>query len=142
MQYHSQPGIPGHDSDLQILSEVIRVLRPGGWVFIDVVNGNAVRVSLIPNAWHEIGTDIVVCRLRELAESTVYVREIVLSKERGLIRDQNYMIHFYEPEELCGILKEAGFIRVQARTGFSPHENEGDYGFMSNRMIITGMKPQ
>jgi D-alanine-D-alanine ligase len=134
--------VPGHESDLQILSEVIRVLRPGGWVLIDVVNGSAVRVSFISNAWHEIGSDIVVCRVRELAESTVYVREMVLSKGRGLIRDQNYMIHFYEHEELCGILKKAGFTRVQARTGFSPHENEGDYGFMSNRMIVTGMKPQ
>lgn len=134
--------VPGHDSDLQILSEVIRILRPGGWVFIDVVNGSAVRESFIPNAWHEIGSDIVVCRIRELAESTVYVREMVLSKGRGLIRDQNYMIRFYESEELCSIVKEAGFIRVQARTGFSPHENEGDYGFMSNRMIVTGMKPE
>jgi D-alanine-D-alanine ligase len=134
--------VPGHDSDHQILSEVIRILCPGGWVFIDVVNGNSVRTSFIPIAWHEIRSDIVVCRMRELAESTVYVREMVLSKGSGLIRDQNYMIHFYEPEELCSILKEAGFIRVQARTGFTPHENEGDYGFMSNRMIVTGMKPE
>ena len=43
------------DADKKILSEAFRVLRPGGWILVDVTDGAAVKKSFNPNAWHEVG---------------------------------------------------------------------------------------
>ncbi len=58
--------IQEQDADAAILSGAFRLLRLGGWLLVDVTNGLAIKNSFRPNAWHEIGDDTVVCRLREL----------------------------------------------------------------------------
>ena len=63
------------EADRQILTEANRLLRLGGWLLIDVADGAAVKESFNPIAWHEIETDIVVCRERSLEENTLYTRE-------------------------------------------------------------------
>lgn len=129
---------PGADS--QILTEANRLLRLGGWLLVDVTDGAAVKESFNPIAWHEIGTDIVVCRERNLEENTLYTREIVVSKEKGLIRDCTYCIRLYESHTLGALLEEVGFKEVDVRTGFSFHQRTGDYGFMNRRMLGVGQK--
>jgi hypothetical protein len=37
-------------------------------------------------------------------------------------------------------LEKAGFEVIEVRTEFSPHEKEGDYGCMNNRMVAVGIK--
>jgi D-alanine-D-alanine ligase len=132
---------PDPASDRQILSEANRVLRPGGWLLVDVANGVSVKKSFNPRAWHETRTDIVVCRQRELEGNTVYAREMVLSKQKGLIRDRTYSIRLFEPDTIAALFKESGFSRVKVHTDFSLHRPEGDYGFMDHRMMATGQKP-
>ncbi len=44
-------------ADAEILAEANRVLSPGGWLLVDVVDGKVVRESLNPHAWHEIGPE-------------------------------------------------------------------------------------
>ena len=129
------------DADSRIMSEAYRLLRSGGWFLVDVTDGDAVRRSFNPDAWHEIDDDIVVCRQRELKEDSIHAREVVLSKRNGLIRDQNYAIRLYGSQTLEVLLEESGFKQVRVRTGFSPHRSKGDYGFMNNRMLATGQKP-
>ncbi len=127
-------------ADGQILAEAHRVLRPGGWLLVDVTDGEVVKKSFRPNAWHEIGDDIVVCREREIRDSVVCAREMVLSKKKGLIRDRTYAVRLYDSKSLAVLLESAGFSRVSVRTDFSFHQNAGDYGFMNRRMIATGQK--
>jgi D-alanine-D-alanine ligase len=127
-------------ADLQILAEAKRVLRSGGWLLLDVTDGSAVRASFNPSAWHEIDTDIVVCRQREMKGNTLHAREIVLSKEKGLIRDRGYAIRLYTPETIQTILDQAGFHKTRVQTDFSPHQSNGDYGFMNCRMVALGQK--
>ena len=134
--YASEPA-----ADRKILAEAKRVLRPGGWLLIDVTNGTAVRDSFNPSAWHEIGTDIVVCRQREMEGNIVYAREMVLSKEKGLLRDRTYSIRLYESQTVGTLVEQAGFRGVNVHTNFSPHDREGDYGFMNHRMLAAGQKP-
>jgi D-alanine-D-alanine ligase len=128
-------------ADRKILIESKRLLRPGGWILIDLADGGAVRSKLKPEAWHEIGEDILVCRRRELTADTVSVREIVLSKTKGLIRDRTYAIRFYEPAKISELLEQAGFEGLKIITDFSPHVDQGDYGFMNHRMIAIGQSP-
>jgi D-alanine-D-alanine ligase len=127
-------------ADYQILSEAYRVLRPGGWLLVDVADGRAVKGFFAPNAWHEIGSDTVVCRQRELHGDTLRAREMVLSRRNGLVRDETYVIRLYEPEALETLFRRVGFDPVDVLTEFSPHLSEGDYGFMNRRMIATGQK--
>jgi len=133
--------LPDPSADWRILIESKRVLKPGGWILIDLAEGGAVRNKFKPEAWHEIGEDTLVCRRRELRADRVSVREMVVSKSTGLIRDRTYSIRFYEPAKISELLEEAGFKRVKTITDFSPHRDKGDYGFMNHRMIATGRCP-
>ncbi|UCG12336.1 MAG: class I SAM-dependent methyltransferase [Deltaproteobacteria bacterium] len=133
--------IPEPAADRQIVAEANRVLRSGGWLLIDVADGAAVRDSFNPTAWHEIGTDIVVCRQRKMEGNTVYAREMVLSKQKGLIRDCTYCMRLYESQTVGALLEHAGFKRVNVHTNFSPHLRKEDYGFMNRRMLAAGQKP-
>jgi len=128
------------DADRKILSEAFRVLRPGGWILVDVTDGAAVKKEFNPNAWHEIGEDTVVCRLREIQENVIRARELVISKKDGLIRDRTYAVRLYESQTLASLLKSTGFSQIKIHTDFSPHRFEGDYGFMNKRMLATGQK--
>lgn len=42
-----------------------------------------IRARFTPNAWYEIGEDIIVCRQRELTGDSIRTREIVVSKKNG-----------------------------------------------------------
>lgn len=127
-------------SDSQILTEAFRVLQPGGWILVDVADGKAVMSSFKPNAWHEIGEETIVCRQREIQGEVVCAREIVLSKTDGLIRDKTYSIRFYDAASLSVLLESVGFTRINVHTDFSPHDAADDYGFMNNRLIVSGQK--
>lgn len=128
-------------ADLQILMEANRVLHPGGAIVVDVVDGAALKRSFKPQAWHEIGEDILVCRERELEKDRMKAREIVISKKNGQVRDCTYAIRCYEPEAVAALLGRAGFEKVRVRSGFSSQKAQSDYGFMNHRTIATAVKP-
>ncbi len=128
------------DADGEIMTEAHRVLRPGGRLLVDVTDGAAVKKSFNPNAWHEIGEDTVVCRQREIQGNVMRAREMVVSKQDGLIRDRTYAVRLYESQTLAALFETAGFNRIKIQTEFSPHQFEGDYGFMNRRMLAMGQK--
>ena len=127
-------------ADAKILAEAYRVLHTGGSILVDVADGRVIKSLFKPNAWHEIGEETIVCRQREIQGEVICAREIVLSKAQGLIRDKTYAIRFYEASSLSALMEQAGFKQVNVHTDFSPHQKEGDYGFMNNRMIATAQK--
>ena len=129
------------DADLNILVESRRLLAPGGWLLLDVTDGGAVRQNLTPNAWHEIGDDVVVCRQREISANRVSARELVLSKSRGVIRDKTYSIHIYAPRELESLVARAGFVDVQINSHKAIRNNQEDRGCMNHRLIIVARRP-
>ncbi len=133
--------LPDPAADGQILQEAKRVLRQGGWLLVDVTDGSKVKASLNPTTWHEIGADVVVCRERCLDGDTLCAREMVLSKQDGLVRDRTYAIRLYESQALESLMEGAGFRQVTIHTDFSPHQSQGDYGFMNHRMLAAGRKP-
>lgn len=132
--------IQEYDADRQIVAEAYRLLRTGGWFLVDVTDGDAIKRSFSPCAWHEIGDNMVVCRQRKLKKNAIHAREMILCKKNGLIRDQNYAVRLYGPKTLAALLEEAGFKKVNVHTGFSPHKCKEDYGFMNRRMLATGQK--
>ena len=93
-----------------------------------------------PQAWHEANEEIVVCRQRTRDRDVIYSREMVISKEKGLIRDETYCTRLYTEEAITTMLLSTGFSSVNIRKNFISHEKKGDYGCLTNRMIVIAEK--
>lgn len=128
-------------SDRRMLSEALRVLKPGGWLLLDVVDGDSIRSNFRANAWHEIGDDVVVCRQREIHGQRICARELVMSKKQGIVRDRTYCVNLYSPGQIEILLDKIGFGDVTVHNDFSFFDSNQDVGFMNHRMIATARKP-
>ena len=128
------------DADLLILKESGRLLKPRGWILLDVTDGESVQTKISPLAWHQIGDDIVVCRQREVRNSIINAREMVLSKSRGLIRDRTYCIRLYNEDNLIALARSAGFGDVRVHSNVSAMNCADDVGCMNHRLVISARK--
>jgi len=133
--------LPGEDDDGRILKEAFRLLKPGSVILIDLTDGEKVLKELNPNTWHEVDDDLVVCRQRERNGSRVKAREMVFSRQKGLLRDRTYAIRIYRPEDIADLVAKTGFVDIALHRDFCPHEKEGDYGFMNKRVFVTARTP-
>jgi len=124
-----------------ILREIGRLLRPGGKLLLDLVHSDYAREQFKSQSWHEANEDVIVCRQRKLRKDGVLVREIVLSKVRGLIRDATYFARLFQPQELKVLLAASGFQQINFSAAFVSHGKPDDYGLLSNRMLVTACKP-
>jgi D-alanine-D-alanine ligase len=125
----------------QILREICRLLRPGGKVLLDLVHSDYVRKHFTASSWHEANDDVIVCRQRKLRLDGILVREIVLSKGRGLIRDASYFARLFQSRELNVLLAESGFHQINFGGTFIAHSKPDDYGLLTNRMLVRAEKP-
>ena len=129
------------DADLLILKESMRLLKPRGRLLLDVTDGGRVQDKISPQAWHQIGEDIVVCRQREVNGGIISAREVVLSKIRGLIRDKTYRMRLYSEDDLIALALKAGFDDVRSHTDVSAMKCTEDVGCMNHRLVISARKP-
>lgn len=132
--------LPDPDADLLILKESRRLLKPRGWLLLDVTDGQSVQDKITPRAWHEIGGDTVVCRQREVDQGVISAREMVLSKSKGLIRDKTYRIRLYGGDDLVALTRDAGFDEVRIRTNASAMNPGEDVGCMNHRLVVSARK--
>ena len=65
---------------------------------------------------------------------------MVICKKRGLIRDATYRTRLYGAKKITALLKKAGFASVTTQRNFISHLKKGDYGLMTNRMIVIARK--
>ena len=124
----------------KILREAFRLLKTKGSLLLDLPHREYALKNFSPQSWHEAGEEVVVCRKRRLDEDIVYGREMVISKTSGVIRDSTYCTRLYSPEKITKILRSAGFASVGIQKDFVSHGKEGDYGLMTNRMIVIADK--
>ena len=137
---NSRGYIAAPEGDRAILSEAMRLMKRGGRLLLDIVDGSVLKNGFQPVAWHEVGEDIVVCRRRSLEGDIVYTRELVVSKTSGLVKDSTYLLRIYDPDAMRLLLSELGFSDVNVIGDFSPFRKTGDFGFMNFRMIVTAEK--
>ncbi len=126
--------------DEKILHEAYRLLMPMGKLLLDLPDRAHVNENFIPQSWHEANEDVVVCRQRRLADEALYCREMVISKTKGLIRDETYRINLYSRERIKAMLKSVGFGSILIQKDGPAHDNEGDYGCMTDRMLVIAQK--
>lgn len=129
------------NADLDILMESRRLMRSRGWLLLDVTDGAALDGQLNPTAWHEIGDDIVVCRQREIQAGRICARELVISKQSGVVRDQTYCMRIYSADALAALVRRAGFSNVTVHTDASAMKTPEDVGCMNHRLVVTAQHP-
>jgi len=124
----------------KILKESYRLLMPNGTLLLDLPDRNYVLQKFNPFSSHEVSKDTTVCRQREIRDDIIYSRETVTSKKRGCIRDRTYCARLYSPRKISGLLNSVGFSSIICNSNFMNREANGDYGCMTNRMIVTAKR--
>ncbi len=113
--YFSRPA-----DDLQVLSEIRRVLRSDGAFMLDFLNADRVRRALVPRDERSLGERRVVQERRLEDDGKVVVKDIRIY-ERGRTEPSSTFherVRLYEPSEL---------IEMLASAGLEPNSTYGDY---------------
>ena len=128
---------PEDRDNFRILREARRLCRPGGRLLLDLLDPEHVVGRFRPRSVHQATDDIRVEREREIVDGLICVRERVVCRRRGLLREGTYCERLYEEQELVAALHDAGFASVNVQRDFASHSTPADYGFMTQRVIVT-----
>jgi len=126
--------------DRKVLEEVFRVLKPGGRVFIDAVDGDHMKKNFQPRSWEWLDRKYFVCRERALSSDgdRLICREVICRNDRGIIADQFYAERLYNRESLFELLTASGFSGPTFHTTFSPvSTGTQDAGMMGQRILLS-----
>jgi D-alanine-D-alanine ligase len=130
-----------HDEEnKKILKETFRLLIPKGELLLDLPDRKYVLKNFKPVSIHKAGDTIEVTRTRELEHDVIYCREVVTCTKKGCLRENNYCVCLYTPEKISGILSSIGFSDISFQKDFMDRQEQGDYGTMTNRMVVKAIK--
>jgi len=128
------------DENKKILKEAFRLLMPKGTLLLDLPDRDYVLQNCNPFSCHRVNEDITVSRERELGDDIIYSRETVTSEKKGCIRNRTYCTRLYSPGKISDLMYSVGFSSITCKKDFMSRGTEGDYGCMTNRMIVTAKK--
>lgn len=128
------------EENQKILDECFRLLKPGGTFLLDLPDKAFVQDNFTPVSTHCPEQTIQVIRNRELDRDILFCRETVICENRGCLRDNSYTIRLYSPEKIVAILEDIGFFQISFQEDFMPRKDSGDYGTMTNRMVVRALK--
>ena len=124
----------------KMLQEAYRLLLPGGELLLDLPDRAFVLSRFKPVVSHRVNDDLEVVRTRKHDHNVVYCRETVVSLTKGCLRDHSYCTRLYSPEQITRLLINAGFSAVAFQKDFLRRDREGDFGTMTNRMMVKAEK--
>ncbi|KAJ3385812.1 hypothetical protein HDU92_002841 [Lobulomyces angularis] len=98
-------------ADKLVLSEIFRVLSPGGNLIIDLTDGGYMRENFNERSWEWVDDNTFVCRERALTKDGLRLnsREVISDTNIGVVRDQFYQERLYSKNELISILESSGY---------------------------------
>lgn len=132
------------EEDAQMFTAILRVLRSGAILILDIADGDWIRSHYEPRSWEWIDRNHFVNRERSLsADGTRLIcREVVTDAEKGVIADQFYAERLYTPDSISRLLESAGFRDIRIHPG-TPTESERnqDLGMMAHRFYVTATAP-
>ena len=133
------------EDDLAVLLGVLRVLRSGGIVAMDLADGEWMRSNFEPRSWEWVDQNHFVCRERSLAGDRVRLvsREVVVHAEKGVIADQFYAERLYSRSEITRMLERVGFLAVRLHEPLvTDSDRKQDLGMLAHRMFLTAEAPR
>ncbi|KAF9339976.1 hypothetical protein BGZ91_004031 [Linnemannia elongata] len=138
------------NANANLLKEIRRILKPGGFAVMDIPDGAYLRKNFSARGWEWIDDTMIVCRERELSKDKkrLISREVVMLTGRGVIRDQFYAECLYDLAEVHQLVRESGLIPEQREEdveentiGRDMSKRGEDLGMMENRHLVLVSKP-
>jgi D-alanine-D-alanine ligase len=123
--------------DLEVLTQIRRILKPYGRILIDIADGEYLRAHYKPRSWEWIDNRLFVCRERALSldAQRLVSREVVTDVKKGVIADQFYAERLYSREGIKKLLEAAGFSGVAIHPVETRSTRGQDLGLMEVRFI-------
>jgi D-alanine-D-alanine ligase len=128
--------------DVLVLKEVLRVLKSGGKLLIDITDGDYMRSNFMPRSWEWIDKNYFVCRERSLSSDRerLISREVITHVKKGVIADQFYAERLYNQKEITNLLKTSGFTQLEFKHKIETGSQRAqDLGMMAQRIVIRGI---
>ena len=113
---------------------------PKGVLLLDLPHKKYVLENFKEVSTNKSGDTIEVTRSRKLEDDIIYCQEIVSCAIKGCLRKNNYCVRLYTPEEISEMLRSIGFSDISFQEDFMDRQEEGDYGTMTNRMVVKAYK--
>lgn len=112
--------------DERVLTEVARVLRPGGVFVLDTVNQVSLVRAFRPQAWHELddGTLWLENRTHDLVSGRSQAHWTFIKGDRR--RELSFDHRVYTIPEYGELLRRAGFAEIEVTTNMDGSEVTGD----------------
>lgn len=96
------------NENMQVVSEVARVIKPLGRVFVDYVNGDYVRKNLVPKSDREYD-DYLIHEQRWLSDNDCRVNKSAIVTRNGKqIGESTESVRLYSQKEMVDMLNRAG----------------------------------
>ena len=133
------------EDDLAVLLGVLRVLRSGGTVAMDLADGEWLKTNFEKRSWEWIDQNHFVCRERSLAADNkrLVSREVVVHAEKGVIADQFYAERLYTKAEISQMLERVGFEAVRVHDPMiTDSDRKQDLGMLTHRVFLTATAPR
>ena len=112
------------------LAEMASTLRPGGWLVLDFLNADAVRIALVPEEeTHLAGQPVHISR--ELDDGGRFVRKRITTSGGRVFTER---VRLFSADELAGMLGSAG---ITVRHRFGDYDG-GGISPSSPRIILMG----
>lgn len=112
-------GYLGEDGDARALSEMARVLRPGGTLVMDLMNPAVIRAGLRPESREERDGVVLEARRSLEDDGRRVVKRVDLTLATGERRSWREDVRMYEPDEIDGWLAARGLATVRRAGDFS-----------------------
>jgi len=127
------------DDDLKVLREVLRILKPGARIMLDLSDGEFLRKSYQPRSWEWIDKQYFVVRERSLSpDGRLLSREIITDVNKGVVDDRFYGERLYTKDSISKLLTDAGYSNVEFHGNITPDSQRNqDLGMMEQRFLIT-----
>lgn len=106
--YFADPG-----DDERVLTEMSRVLQPGGTFMLDFLNADRVRRELVPQDVREVDLGRVVQR-RSIVDGSVVKSIRIEPRGNGEVRTFHERVRLYGRRQLEGLLASAGLVTTHA----------------------------
>ncbi|KAI1319621.1 hypothetical protein EDD11_003614 [Mortierella claussenii] len=140
------------NANRNLLQEIHRILKPGGYAVLDIPDGAYLRDNFSARGWEWVDDTMIVCRERALSKDKkrLISREVVMSTTEGVIRDQFYAECLYDQDEVRQLMRESGLIPLEREQSQGAEENHTgkemsqrgqDLGMMEQRQLVLVQKP-
>ncbi len=128
------------EEDAALLQRAHDLLRQGGRLALDLVDGDWLRAHFEKRSWEWLDGGLLVCRERSLSRdgARLVTREMVLEADRGVVADRFFAERLYSRAAIAALLEAVGFWKIRFRDlPQSRSDRDADLGMMGQRLLVT-----